>query len=380
MYSSHVNVSNPSCADKYKGLRNVSLYKLEAIGRQSLVDDEGTGQPAFPKVKIVMLEIDAVYTWVNGNDPAWQARKKMTRLALGINDENASGEDAPCRYRDNDELRYSLRSLAKYAPWIRRVHLLTDDQRPDWLNTDTVNLLHHKDVFPPEILYPTFNNRAIELSMADLPGLTEHFLYFNDDFMLGAKTNPWDFFTPEGQPIIWLRKHSRKYWKKFFTRSSEKLNEYDASTRYLYQLIAERSGKHIPYKTVHSPRPMTKFFFHKTIMEYEKDFSTTMRSPFRSKQSVSIAKLYPLYAIATGYGQLYQLSGLNAVHDFVKKRIKHIGVSLGDNNYHHKLNLIQKLKPLTFCINDSQYCNDDDISLFQQFMENLFPEKSKFEV
>ncbi|MDE5919514.1 MAG: Stealth CR1 domain-containing protein, partial [Duncaniella sp.] len=79
--------------------------------------------------KHISSEIDMVYLWVNGNDPVWQAKrnaavgKPVERLAM-----NCEG-----RYADNDELKYSLRSVEMYAPWIRRIFIVTDNQVPEWL-------------------------------------------------------------------------------------------------------------------------------------------------------------------------------------------------------------------------------------------------------
>ena len=78
------------------------------------------------------MEIDLVYLWVDGNDPAWLAKKNAWLPADKQVDPEAAGE---CRFVENDELRYSLRSAERYAPWIRRVFILTDDQTPAWLDT-----------------------------------------------------------------------------------------------------------------------------------------------------------------------------------------------------------------------------------------------------
>ena len=78
------------------------------------------------------MEIDLVYLWVDGNDPVWLAKKNAYLPADRQVDPEAAGE---CRFVENDELRYSLRSAERYAPWIRRVYILTDDQTPAWLDT-----------------------------------------------------------------------------------------------------------------------------------------------------------------------------------------------------------------------------------------------------
>jgi hypothetical protein len=137
-------------------------------------------------------EIDAVYTWVDGRDADFQAdfrRYAGTSAAVGVN-----------RFRDNGELRYSLRSLWRHAPWVRRVHILTNGKTPRWLERSQprIHLVAHAEVFPDRRCLPTFNSHAIEMCLHRIPGLSRRFLYFNDDFFLSRDVQPEDFLTPEG--------------------------------------------------------------------------------------------------------------------------------------------------------------------------------------
>ena len=76
------------------------------------------------------MDIDLVYLWVNGNDPKWQAKRDACIGRPTERQENCKG-----RYADSGELKYSLRSIEKYAPWVRKIFIVTDDQTPEWLNT-----------------------------------------------------------------------------------------------------------------------------------------------------------------------------------------------------------------------------------------------------
>lgn len=98
------------------------------------------------------------------------------------------------------ELRYALRSLATYAPWIRRVHLLTDDGAPPWLDTAHPGLavVGHREVFADPTALPTSNPRAVESQLHHIDGLAEHFLYFGDRLFLGSETVPENFFLANG--------------------------------------------------------------------------------------------------------------------------------------------------------------------------------------
>ena len=117
-------------------------------------------------------KIDLVYTWVDGNDIEWQ-KKKFIAENKGTFDEYAISKS---RFRDNNELKYSLRSVEQNMPWINRIYIVTDNQVPEWLDTTNpkVSIIDHKDIFPKEAL-PTFNSRAIEHCIVNIPNLSEHF-------------------------------------------------------------------------------------------------------------------------------------------------------------------------------------------------------------
>lgn len=104
------------------------------------------------------------------------------------------------------ELRYALRSLATYAPWIRRVHLLTDAGAPPWLDTahPGLTVVGHREVFADPTALPTANPRAVESQLHHIDGLAEHFLYFGDHLFLGAEAVPEDFFAANGLTKFFL--------------------------------------------------------------------------------------------------------------------------------------------------------------------------------
>lgn len=140
--------------------------------------------------------IDFVVTWVDGNDPAWQAERAR---CLGIEEVNATGNGV-CRYRDWSSFRYWFRAVEKYAPWVRYVHLVTWGHVPQWLEPECpkLKIVRHEDYIPQEYL-PTFNCQPLELNLFRIPGLSEHFVYFNDDMLLARPVTPEDFFV-NGKP------------------------------------------------------------------------------------------------------------------------------------------------------------------------------------
>ena len=157
--------------------------------------------------------IDIVYTWVNGSDPLWLADKELwRRLEAGIGtynngtiDRNSTSSAASAnRYRDNDELRYSFRSLEKYAPWVRNIILVTNGQVPSWLDLSNprMRVVTHADIFPNASHLPVFSSPAIEVHLHRIPGISKRFVYFNDDVLLGSDVWPDDFWTrSKGQKV-----------------------------------------------------------------------------------------------------------------------------------------------------------------------------------
>ena len=135
-------------------------------------------------------DIDIVIPWVDGSDPEWQQEyKKYAALETGRDD------NTEIRYRDWDNMQYLFRGIEKFAPWVRKVHLITTGQKPKWLNMDApkLNFVRHEDFIPREFL-PTFSVRPIELNLHRIEGLAEQFVYFNDDYFLLRPVSPERFF------------------------------------------------------------------------------------------------------------------------------------------------------------------------------------------
>ena len=195
--------------------------------------------------RLCLPPVDVVYTWVNGSDLNLQrelayykrihdAEKAaqlaalappaiadtLTRIAHNINSSSStdagemSGEAGNVtddhysanRFRDNDELRYSLRSIWRFAPWVRHVYIVTNGQVPYWLNLDhpRLTLVTHSDIYPNHSHLPTFSSPSIESHLHRIPGLADYYIYFNDDVLLGNEVWPDDFFSVHGGHKVYL--------------------------------------------------------------------------------------------------------------------------------------------------------------------------------
>lgn len=142
-----------------------------------------------------MEKIDFVVTWLDSGDPVWQKeymkyKSEYTKTAY----------TSSARYRDWDLFRYWFRSIEKFAPWVNKVFLVTNGKFPDWINENhpKLVLVKHSDYIPAEYL-PTFNSHTIELNMNKIPGLSEFFVYFNDDCYLNAPVSP-EYYFKNGLP------------------------------------------------------------------------------------------------------------------------------------------------------------------------------------
>lgn len=139
-------------------------------------------------------KIDFVVTWLDSNDPEWQNNYNKYKGITSEGDQNAA------RFRDWNLFHYWFRAVENYAPWVNKVYLITNGTFPKWINPNCPKLVlvKHSDYIPNELL-PTFNSCTIELHMNKIPGLSEHFVYFNDDFYLNAPIEPTYYFR-EGLP------------------------------------------------------------------------------------------------------------------------------------------------------------------------------------
>ena len=144
--------------------------------------------------------IDCVVTWVDDSDPEWLAEKQRDE-GTSKNKEVDKDNDIE-RYRNWDLFHYWFRAVEEFAPWVNKVYLVTCGHVPTWINRSHPKLVivSHKD-YMDEAYLPTFNSNPIEENIHHLPGLTEHFVLFNDDMFLTQPVSPEDFFQ-DGKPLV----------------------------------------------------------------------------------------------------------------------------------------------------------------------------------
>ena len=211
------------------------------------------------KDKVNTHSIDAVILWVNGSDG-----KHIDKISKYVENKNIiSSTKFRTRFDQVNEIKFTINSILKFAPYIDKIYIITDEQTPDFLEKsvrkdyyNNVSIVDHKVIFKGyEKFLPVFNCRPIETCMYRIPGLAEHFIYFNDDFFLINPTKPSDFFRDK-LPVLrgkWLKFDKDIFYKKF--------KKSRISHKKAQQKAAEIIGLKKYYNFKHTPHPLRKSTF-----------------------------------------------------------------------------------------------------------------------
>lgn len=233
------------------------------------------------KYKTNIHNIDAVILWVNGNDD----KHKIKVSNYVDNKSEISLTKFRTRFDQVNEIKFTIDSILKFAPYIENIHIITDEQTPEFLekidNNDyykKVSIVDHKVIFKDfEQFLPTFNCRPIETCMHRIPGLAEHFVYFNDDFFLIKHTKPTDFFR-NGLPVLrgkWLKFDKDIFYKKF--------KKIRVGHKKAQQKAAKLVGLKKYYNFKHTPHPLRKSTFKTYFNNNPNIFIENIKYKFRNE-------------------------------------------------------------------------------------------------
>lgn len=317
-----------------------------------------------PEIFEVTEPIDIVYTWVDGNDPQWQARKAAYEPDTA-DDHNPSALHG-ARYLSRDELRYSLRSVAMYAGWVRRIHIVTDGQVPAWLDAShpKIAVVDHKQIFRDPDVLPVFNSHAIESQLHHIPDLAERYLYLNDDFFFGRPVEPELFFHGNGIGKFFLGKDSLD-----IDPPSARDLPVNSAAKNQRALIERDFGVTVRRKFKHSAYPQLRSVLDEMEQRYPHLFAQVAASRFRHPEDVSIPASWQHYfAYARG----------RAVPGDIHYRYQDI--SKPDTA--RRLDEILRERPQTFCLNDIVSDEDqfaEQHAALRAFFAEYFPLPSPFE-
>jgi hypothetical protein len=166
-------------------------------------------------VKNQNTPIDAVIIWVNGDDSSHKEKLNKYLQSIGHVPKMANAT----RFRETGELEYCIASLLQYSPWIRKVFIVSDAQTPSFMSliekssySNRIEVVDHLTIFSGyEENLPTFNSRSIASLIWRIPGLSENYLFLNDDFILIRPVSPNDFFNNDCIVVRGTWKFQHKY-------------------------------------------------------------------------------------------------------------------------------------------------------------------------
>ena len=307
------------------------------------------------------MDIDLVYLWCDGNDANFAQQRQERMQQCGVHPEG--GLD--CRFVQIDELKYSLRSVGMYMPWIHHIFIVTNNQVPKWLKQhEKITIVDHTEILPDTAL-PCFNSQAIECCLHKIPNLAEHFIYANDDMFVGRELNPSFFFDRKQRPIVRLVKNeplTGLYWDTLLSAQDYISEHYGVSYK--------------GFEPHHNMDSYTKTLLTECEKEFEEAFHHTIYQPFRNESCVQ-RHLFHLYALVKKQATLKDVS-----RTFFQKVMKKLRMAWVDSMYIANMQPIEKLmlyNPALFCINDTELSTDEDRARTWRFLEKRFPQKSPYE-
>ena len=329
------------------------------------------------------MEIDFIVTWVDMNDPEWQ--KEFAKYSG--KKENTRNGVSEARFRDAGFLKYWFRGVEKFAPWVRKIHFVTSGQKPEWLdeNNPKINLVKHSDYIPAEFL-PTYNSVVIERYLHRIPGLSDRFVYFNDDFYIINSISP-DRFFKDGLPrdiatflynpswSQWYRriKNNLKIINRHFDKKEVMERDHDKwfhpsyGSKAIWNHLLRHYGRFITLRTPHNAQPYLKSTFEEVWAVAGKELTETSVNRFRALSDYT-PELFRTWQICRGNFEPYNTYLDTKMFPLMIKPKAAIRAI-----YNQSYSLI--------CLNDNVHIRHYDrvMAEIRDAFEHILPEKSSFE-
>lgn len=338
------NIEQP-IAEHEEFLLISSDEKLKALSENTL--------PPFP--------IDVVFTWVDSSDSKWQENYR-----LNVNNQSDNiGLHATdqARFMNHDELYYSVYAVQNFMPWVRKIFIVTAGQTPKWLD-DThqeIHIVDHSEIIESQYL-PTFNSHVIEANLHRIPGLSEHFIYFNDDVFVARPLKASHFFESNGVASLFV---ANKTFQNMRDRGLI-TPTITAAEKAISLLQTRFPNAALRSPLAHTYVPLRKSFYEKAWSWFESDIRLFLNNKVRHNGELNMATfLIPWLMYLEGSA----VTRLEICYYF------NIRGSFASRQY-QKLLHKQKLghQPHSFCINDahSNHTNTNYMAQFTQFMQDYF--------
>nr|WP_246657839.1 stealth family protein [Arthrobacter yangruifuii] len=311
----------------------------------------------------IRFDIDLVFSWVDGSSAEFQAARaaRMKDAVVG------EGDDHEARFRQINELKYALRSVHMFAPWIRRIFIASDSARPDWLaEHPSVTFVPAAEHFKDPSVLPTHNSQAVEAQLQHIPGLAEHFLYSNDDMFFGRPVAPDMFFSPGG-----ITKFIEASTRIGLGANDPERSGFENAARVNRRLLWERFGRVTTRHLEHTAAPLRRSVLLEMEEEFPEEFAATAASTFRAQDNISVTNsLYHYYALLTGRAVTQETAKVKYVDT-----TSYAGLKLMDR-------LLAKRHKDMFCLNDGSFPevpSEERARRVTDFLERYFPVKAPWE-
>ena len=309
--------------------------------------------------------IDIVLPWVDGDDPIHIRHRNMYSTDYGETMREDVGGN--CRFQSLGEIRYCVESINIFAPFIRKIFIVTDGQDPKLDSHIPIEIVDHKTIFRGyEDYLPVFNSRAIEAMIWRIPGLSEHFILMNDDFMFVNKVTPEDFFK-DGKTICYARRRST-LWSEFIglfrkkTKGQKRISFKESMIN--AARIMER--KHSYLYLGHTPRPLKKSFYEDFFTKREDVMRRNISYRFRDRRQYNSQELFYINEERSGQCIIIPFS----------KTLQYIMPKHGGRYIDRKLAKMDKKSNAKFCcINTLSLAGADDQKKILDWLESRIYQK-----
>ncbi|MFU2047866.1 Stealth CR1 domain-containing protein [Avibacterium gallinarum] len=346
-------------------------------------------------------KIDFVLPWVDPTDKLWQKKKEYFCKKMDID----SGSNTSSRYRDMEILKYVLRSIEKNCSWYNNIFLITEGHYPKWLNVKhhKIRLISHEELFYDKTDLPTFSSSAIECNLVSLKklGISEKFIYLNDDMLIFRKVDTSRFFInnlpvdflchtliPRSEFLLKLLGVTDS-WSYSLLNNVElvncKTNIQSIASNFIYHtsysIIDEISNflmknfykKAISLKHWHYPQPYLTNTLEAVKESFDKQLKKASKNKFRDRNDLT-AYIYRYWHLLSG--EFYPAKFNDGIGDKNITSVKDV------NEIFEKL---KKEPHINFvCFNDSPDLTEQQFSLVKEKLlnelEKYFPEKASFEI
>ncbi len=325
--------------------------------------------------------IDVVITWVDSSDPGFQSIYDSYRS----NSPKSKGStDKPERHRENGELLYVLRSIEKFIPWIRNIYIVTNGQKPDFINFESpkIHLVSHNDIFDDNGKLPCFNSFVIDSYVHNIPGLSEWFLRFDDDFFVGKPVSQKTIFGNNGFGV--------HYFQDRVKPKSRVSTVWDRHKSHNASLVSSTLGTEAHFSFAHMPQLRSKTITGNVINTFSEPFAQTRQRNLRDEKDAILYFLYPYFVISrilkpsflnqAIWNKLYLV--LSRDVRLAKYSNKYKSIQLGKSDWVGELKAIHKKKPAFFNLNDAFGPNrkEESLDVLVEWFNNYYPDQTPFEV